>query len=250
MDLIFPATAAFILAGLVKGVLGFGFPIIALILLTLYIGLLDALAIIVVPTLVTNAWQALSGPHLRAILERMWLYFLCAMTGIFVASWFITRVNVNMLTGLLGAVLFFFAISRLLDIHIDVPRHREPLLSVVLGSVNGLLTGFTGSFMVPSVLYMQALGFGKDMLVQAMGVFFGLSTAMLMIALGHNQLITGHLRGSIVARSHRRGDVPAHISYRRAATGRLHRLSLDPCPGLTLPFHRRLKRIMQRVREG
>jgi uncharacterized membrane protein YfcA len=190
MDLVFPATAAFILAGLVKGVLGFGFPIIALILLTLYIGLLDALAIIVVPTLLTNAWQALSGPHLRAILARMWLYFLCAMIGIFVASWFITQVNVNMLTGLLGAVLFFFAISRLLDVHIDVPRNREPLLSVVLGSVNGLLTGFTGSFMVPSVLYMQALGFGKDMLVQAMGVFFGLSTAMLMISLGRNQLIT------------------------------------------------------------
>ena len=60
----------------------------------------------------------------------------------------------------------------------------------MLGSVNGLLTGFTGSFMVPSVLYMQALGFGKDMLVQAMGVFFGLSTAMLMISLGRNQLIT------------------------------------------------------------
>ena len=190
MDLVFPATAAFILAGLVKGVLGFGFPIIALILLTLYIGLLDALAIIVVPTLLTNAWQALSGPHLRAILARMWLYFLCAMIGIFVASWFITQVNVNMLTGLLGAVLFFFAISRLLDVHIAVPRNREPLLSVVLGSVNGLLTGFTGSFMVPSVLYMQALGFGKDMLVQAMGVFFGLSTAMLMISLGRNQLIT------------------------------------------------------------
>ena len=190
MDLVFPATAAFILAGLVKGVLGFGFPIIALILLTLYIGLLDALAIIVVPTLLTNAWQALSGPHLRAILARMWLYFLCAMIGIFVASWFITHVNVNMLTGLLGAVLFFFAISRLLDVHIDVPRNREPLLSVVLGSVNGLLTGFTGSFMVPSVLYMQALGFGKDMLVQAMGVFFGLSTAMLMVSLGRNQLIT------------------------------------------------------------
>ena len=190
MDLVVPATAAFILAGLVKGVLGFGFPIIALILLTLYIGLLDALAIIVVPTLVTNAWQALSGPYLRAIFERMWLYFLCALAGIFVASWFIAQVNVNMLTGLLGAVLFFFAISRLLDVHIDVPRRREPLFSVVLGSINGLLTGFTGSFMVPSVLYMQALGFGKDMLVQAMGVFFGLSTAMLMVSLGRNQLIT------------------------------------------------------------
>ena len=189
MDILLPATVAFVLAGLVKGVLGFGFPIIALILLTLYVGLLDALAIIVVPTLVTNIWQAMSGPHLCAIMKRMWLYFACAMAGIFAASFFIADVDVNLLTGLLGGVLFFFAVSRLLNLHIRVPQRREPLLSVTLGSLNGVLTGFTGSFMVPSVLYMQALGFGKDMLVQAMGVFFGLSTAMLMVSLGRNDLI-------------------------------------------------------------
>ena len=190
MDIVLPAIVAFVFAGFIKGVLGFGFPIIALILLTLYIGLLDALAIIVVPTLVTNVWQALSGSHLRAIVSRMGLYFVCAMAGIFAASFFITDVDVNLLTGLLGAVLFFFAVSRLRDIHITVPARHEASLSVVLGSINGVLTGFTGSFMVPSVLYMQALGFGKDMLVQAMGVFFGLSTAMLMVSLGRNDLIT------------------------------------------------------------
>lgn len=191
MEIVLTATIAFLLAGFIKGVLGFGFPIIALVVLTLTIGLLDALAIIVVPTLVTNVWQALAGPHLRAILQRMWLYFLCAMAGVLVASHYLTSVNVNWLTGLLGTVLFIFALSRLFDLHIEVPANREKLLSLVLGSTNGVLTGFTGSFMVPSVLYMQALGFGKDMLVQAMGAFFALSTAMLMVSLGSNELISG-----------------------------------------------------------
>ena len=95
-----------------------------------------------------------------------------------------------MLTGLLGAVLLVFAVSRLANLHISVPERHETSLSVLLGSLNGLLTGFTGSFMVPSVLYMQALGFSKDMLVQAMGVFFSLSTATLMVSLGRNELIT------------------------------------------------------------
>ena len=190
MEIVLPATVAFVLAGFVKGVLGFGFPIIVLVLLTLYIGLLDALAIIVIPTLVTNLWQALSGPFLRAVLARMWLYFGCAMGGTLAASWFIADVDVNLLTGLLGAVLLVFAVSRLANVHISVPERQETILSVLLGSLNGLLTGFTGSFMVPSVLYMQALGFGKDMLVQAMGVFFSLSTATLMVSLGMNELIT------------------------------------------------------------
>jgi uncharacterized membrane protein YfcA len=190
MDLIPTATLAFLLAGFIKGVVGFGFPVVALIVLTLTIGLFDALAIIVVPTIVTNIWQAISGPHLKAIFSRMWVYFLCAMGGILLASLYLSRVDVNLLTGLLGVVLFIFAVSRLLNVHLTVPRERETALSVILGTTNGFLTGFTGSFMVPSVLYMQALGFGKDMLVQAMGVFFALSTLMLTISLGRNDLIT------------------------------------------------------------
>ena len=190
MDTALIAFVAFIFAGLVKGVLGFGFPIIALVVLTLAIGLFDALAIIVIPTLATNLLQALSGNFLREIFCRMGVYFLTAMCGIFVSSFYIADVDVNLLTGLLGAVLFFFSLSRLFDLHITIRRNQEPLLSVFLGTVNGLLTGFTGSFMVPSVLYMQALGFSRDMLVQAMGVYFGLSTLMLAVSLGRNDLIS------------------------------------------------------------
>lgn len=192
MELVITATVAFVLAGFVKDVLGFGFPIIALVVLTLTIGLLDALALIVVPTLVTNVWQAVAGPHLREVLDRMWLYFLVAMVGVLIASQYLSVVNVDLLTAFLGTILFIFALSRIFNVHITVPENRETALSLVLGSVNGVITGLTGTFMVPSILYMQALGFGKDMLVQAMGAFFALSTLMLTISLGSNGLISGN----------------------------------------------------------
>ena len=184
------ATVAFIVAGFVKGVLGFGFPIIALIILTLSIGLLDALAIVVIPTLVTNLWQALSGGYLKIILGRMWRYFLIAVVFIWIASYYLTLVDIDWLTMLLGTVLFFFALSRLLDFHITVPSRYESALAVPLGAVNGILTGLTGSFMVPSVLYMQAIGFRGDLLVQAMGVFFSISAFTLAVTLGRNDLIS------------------------------------------------------------
>lgn len=189
MDIYVTGATAFFLAGSVKGILGFGFPIIALVILTLTVGLLDALAIIIVPTLATNIWQAFSGPYFQAIWQRMWIYFAVAAIAVLLTARFLTSANVILLTALLGAVLFFFALSRLFDIHITVPREKEPLLSVILGAINGALTGLTGSFMVPSVLYMQALGFQKDMLVQAMGIFFALSTLMLTISLGGSNLI-------------------------------------------------------------
>jgi len=112
------------------------------------------------------------------------------MIGILIASRYLAIVNVNWLTALLGIILCIFAVSRLLDIHITVARENERILSLILGYDNGVLPGLTGTFMIPSVLYMQALGFGKDKLVQAMGAFFTASTLMLMISLGSNDLLS------------------------------------------------------------
>jgi uncharacterized membrane protein YfcA len=200
VDILAIAAVAFTLAGFVKGVVGFGFPVITLIILTLTIGLLDALAIIVIPTIVTNVWQGLSGPYLKDITERMWLYFLVAMIFIWFTSAYLTRIDIKWPTAMLGAVLCIFASSRLLKVSISVPRNWERPLSVPLGAVNGMLTGMTGSFMVPSVLFMQAMGFKRDMLVQAMGVFFAISTIVLAASLGRNDLISpDHVRLSMIA---------------------------------------------------
>ena len=200
MDILAIAAVAFTIAGFVKGVVGFGFPVITLIILTLTIGLLDALAIIVFPTIVTNVWQGLSGPYLKEIARRMWLYCLTAMIFIWFTSAYLVVVNIKWPTAMLGAVLVMFALSRLLQLNVKVPRKWERPLSVPLGAINGMLTGMTGSFMVPSVLFMQAMGFQRDMLVQAMGVFFAISTMVLAVSLGKNDLISmEHVRLSLLA---------------------------------------------------
>lgn len=200
MDILAVAAVAFTLAGFVKGVVGFGFPVITLIILTLTIGLLDALAILVIPTIVTNVWQGLSGPFLKDIARRMGIYILVSATFIWLTSAYLTVVDIRWPTAMLGGVLFVFASSRLLNVRMTVAARWERPLSVPLGAINGMLTGMTGSFMVPSVLFMQAMGFQRDMLVQAMGVFFAISTLMLALSLGRNDLISmNHLRLSLFA---------------------------------------------------
>jgi uncharacterized membrane protein YfcA len=190
MEIFGIAAVAFMIAGFVKGVVGFGFPIIALIILTLSIGLLDALALVVIPTLTTNLWQAFSGEYLQTILKRMWRYFLAAVVFIWISSDYLNVVDTDWLTMLLGTVLFFFALSRLFNFHFTVPLRYEFVLAIPLGAINGTLTGLTGSFMVPSVLYMQAIGLRGDMLVQAMGIFFSISVFTLAVSLERNDLIS------------------------------------------------------------
>ncbi len=59
-----------------------------------------------------------------------------------------------------------------------------------MGAANGIFTGMTGALSMPGVLYLQALGLSRDMLVQAMGILFLLSNVGLAIALQNNNLFT------------------------------------------------------------
>ena len=64
--------AAFLLAGFVKGVIGLGLPTVSMGLLAVTMPPSRALAIVIVPAIVTNIWQTFGGPYLRDIVRRLW----------------------------------------------------------------------------------------------------------------------------------------------------------------------------------
>ena len=62
---------AFLLAGFVKGTLGLGLPTVSMGLLAVTMPPGQAIAIVIVPAIVTNIWQTFVGPYLRDILKRL-----------------------------------------------------------------------------------------------------------------------------------------------------------------------------------
>jgi uncharacterized membrane protein YfcA len=180
---------AFLLGGLVKGVIGTGLPTIALALLTATIGLKEGMAIILLPSILTNIEQGLLGGHLREVLTRSWSFLLATFLTVWVGAAFITRVNISMLSGLLGTILLLYAFIGLSTKKIACPKASEIWLSPLIGSINGLLTGLTGSSVIPGVLYLQSLNLGRDKLIQTMGLLFLTSTTTLAFALQKNQLL-------------------------------------------------------------
>ena len=65
--------AVFLLAGVVKGVIGLGLPTICLGLLILFVDLPSAMALLLAPSFVTNLWQACVGGHGAMLVRRLWL---------------------------------------------------------------------------------------------------------------------------------------------------------------------------------
>ena len=73
---------AFIVAGIAKGAIGMGMPPIAIGLMSFALPLESAIAIMVVPTMVTNIWQAIYGGGFRPLMRRFGTMATTAMIGI------------------------------------------------------------------------------------------------------------------------------------------------------------------------
>ncbi|MDF1587439.1 sulfite exporter TauE/SafE family protein [Marinimicrococcus flavescens] len=185
----------FLLAGTVKGVVGLGLPTVALALLTATLGLQPAMALLLVPSFVTNVWQALAGGRAGAILARIWPFLALATATVWIGAGSLTRVDVRLLSGLLGALLVLYAAVSLAGLRLHLTPRRERWAGPLLGAANGVLAGMTGSFVFPGVLYLQACGLGRDAFVQAMGLLFTASTVALALAMGGQRLLTAELAG-------------------------------------------------------
>ncbi len=185
--------ATFLIAGFVKGLVGFGLPTIALALLTATIGFREAVALMLLPSVVTNFWQAVAGGALRAILGRLWPLLAVACLGIWIGAGLSAETDTAVLTVLLGTVLCLYASLSLATPQVPPPGDKERWLSPSVGAVGGMVTGLTGTFVVPGVLYMQALGLSRDVLVQAMGVLFLTSTVALGLSLADHGLLSVEL---------------------------------------------------------
>ena len=62
--------AVLVIAGLVKGAVGLGLPPIAMGLMVIVMPPVEAAALLVLPSFLTNAWQMLRGPYFRQLLRR------------------------------------------------------------------------------------------------------------------------------------------------------------------------------------
>src|SRR5512140_1938897 len=79
--------ATFLLAGVVKGVIGMGLPTVAMGLLAVVMPPAEAAALLVVPSLVTNVWQMLAGPYLKRLLRRFVGMMIAICLGTWTAGW-------------------------------------------------------------------------------------------------------------------------------------------------------------------
>jgi uncharacterized membrane protein YfcA len=198
------AACAFVLAGFVKGVLGQGLPTVAVGVLSLIMSPGEATALIVIPALLANIWQAWFGPSFGTLVRRLWPTLLASFLGTFAATWLglglLTPDAAAMARKALGAALIIYGLLGVSRIRLRVPAGAEPWLGPAMGAANGAVATATGVFMFPVIPYIQSLGLERDDLVQAQGISFTVSTfAVSLVVFGNGTLHAGNMLASLVA---------------------------------------------------
>ena len=176
-------SAVFVLAGLVKGVIGLGLPTLSMALLAVWMPPAAAAALLVVPSLVTNLWQLQPWHSVMAMLRRLAGMQLGIAAGTLLGAWCFGAPAGSGAMLALGLALAGYAAWGLLGRSLALPARHEAWLGPVVGALTGAVTALTGVFVLPAVVYLQALRLPRDQLIQAMGLSFTSSTLALGVAL-------------------------------------------------------------------
>ena len=174
---------AFLVAGFVKGVTGMGLPPIAIGLMAVVVPPVQAAALIVVPSMVSNVWQMLVGPGFFSAIRRFGTLLLMVCLGAAFGVGVLTGESPAYATLALGLVLFVYALLGLFKFSMQVSPRHERWASPLVGGLTGFLAGATGVSSVPSAPYMNSLGLDKDALLQALGLVFTVGTFAMAVGL-------------------------------------------------------------------
>ncbi|QFS84225.1 Sulfite exporter TauE/SafE [Roseivivax sp. THAF40] len=178
------AIAITLLAGFVKGVVGFAMPMIMISGLGSVVTPELALAALILPTLATNGMQALrQGPQAALGSARRFRTFLIVgAVMLFLSAQLVAILSVNAMFALIGVPIVLFAVAQIAGWNGTLPAGPSKRLEIGIAAFAGFIGGLSGVWGPPVVAYLTALGTEKREQMRIQGVIYGLGALALTVA--------------------------------------------------------------------
>ena len=144
---------ALAMAGVVKGVIGIGLPIVTIVILSHFLDAHLVLAIVTLPILFTNLWQAVGSGSLLTPLKRFWPMILCLVLGIVFAAQLAAAVDTDVLYGLMGISVVVFAVTSYIRPSGGLKETTERWAGPLAGAIGGILGGVSTIWGPPMMMY-------------------------------------------------------------------------------------------------
>lgn len=169
------------LAGMVKGAIGVGIPIVSVPVLAAVVGLPHAVALMAAPLIFTNLqqiWQFRDEYHNATLMRPMLLF---AILGIGAGTSLLVSIDERVLSAVLGGMILVYALIFVLKPDTALADRTGRRLAAPMGFASGLLQGMTGISAPVSLVFLHMLRWPRARFifsVSAMFIVFGLTQSV------------------------------------------------------------------------
>ena len=166
------AAAAVIVCGasMLKGAIGFGFPLVAIPLLSMIMGPRVAIPVVAFPTLLSNALVLRRGGAGGA--AAMIPVLAAIALGTPAGALLIRALDPRLLSALIGAVAMLYVLAIASRLTLKIPQGASRRAGPVIGLLAGVMGGATGISSPLLAIYLHFLRFEKRQFVFWMTVMF------------------------------------------------------------------------------
>ena len=171
-----------LVAGFVKGAIGFAMPLIMMSAFGSIMPPTTALAGLILATLTTNIHQTFRFGW-RAAADSAWQYrrmIVTTVAGIVITAPFATMLPQQVLLGLLGFPIAAFALIQLSGRSLALRLEHRRRAEYMTGMIGGLYGGVSGIWGPPIVVYLLSIGAAKAESVRVQGVLFLIGSVVLL----------------------------------------------------------------------
>lgn len=191
--ILFVAGLAFLIAGAIKGAAGLGLPTAAIAGMTLVLEPRVAIAIVLFPMLVLNAWQWISAGELlrsaRQYAPFSAVLFVCVAITTFASK---NVVDQYLMVMLGGVIILFVAVSWSGKLPI-LPAKHDLKAQMGFGMFAGVVGGMTSAWAAPMGMYLNMRETQKDEFIRASGFMITVGSLPLCLAYAQLGFLTGPL---------------------------------------------------------
>ena len=180
-----------LLAGLVKGTIGFGLPLVAVSILTQFLPKEWALALMILPVAFSNLFLGFEGRLFGASLRRFWPVILAVGSGILLGAMTLASLPQEHFLLVVGLVVIAFALAEQFRLVLPVPAAHERLVGIAAGLFGGLLGGVSTAYGPPLIMYLSALRLSKVEFVAAIGAIWTFASLVLILAFHLSGILVG-----------------------------------------------------------
>lgn len=181
LPIVLACTAVLTVAGIVKGVISLGLPLVGLPLLMLFVDVQTAVALLMVPLVLSNLLQAVQGEGTVAMLRRFWPVLICIAIGALIGTALFAVLDRSTLLLTIGILAVVFATASLLHPSLFIPPHVERWIGPPVGFISGVIGGMSTLFGQLLAIYVVGLRLPRDLFVKAISLMYVTAATFLMI---------------------------------------------------------------------